>query len=461
MRCDEPPNAAEGGFVEPNRPWRFRAGERADAILLHWPAVSSEARAEAPSATLRAIQARNYRSLRHIDLRFEGSFHVLVGPNASGKSTLLDAIAFITDYVKGSLKDAVEKRTRNFQDLVWGRPDDSPRFELAAEFVVDGQELRYELRVEESDDGQRVVCENGYLAHLGPEEFSASASSSSIVRTSPSPKRSQVFSRDGHLDHVWFRSEGNGGKGTRVGFGDNNFSAISALLMLHGISFDDNERKMDFSTSIRATEALRRDGVQFLQLDSRALRQAASANGDDGSRLASDGGNLPRVLEGLKSDPEQWKDWLDHVRQALPGIEDIRIVRREDDRHVYLMVRRAGVEVPSWGVSEGTLRLFALTVIAYLRGHPIAYLLEEPENGIHPMAIEFAYQSLSAVYGAHVFIASHSPTLLRCVKPEQVLCFGHESTKGTAIVRGDQHPRLRDWLGSVDETVFWAADILT
>ena len=100
--------------------------------------MSSEAYLEAPAATLRAIQARNYRSLRHVDLRFEGNFHVLVGPNASGKSTLLDAVAFLTDYVKLGLDRAVAKRTRNFQDLVWGRPAESSSFELAAEFVVAG-----------------------------------------------------------------------------------------------------------------------------------------------------------------------------------------------------------------------------------------------------------------------------------------------------------------------------------
>lgn len=170
---------------------------------------------------------------------------------------------------------------------------------------------------------------------------------------------------------------------------------------------------------------------------------------------------MPRVLEKLKSDPGEWERWLDFVRLALPELEEVRVVHREDARHNYLMVRRAGVEVPSWGGSEGTLRLLALTVIAHLRAFPLAYLLEEPENGIHPMAIEFACQALSAVCGAQVFIASHSPTLLRCVETDQVLCFGHDPERGTVIVPGDGHPRLRDWRRSVDDNVFWAADILS
>lgn len=424
--------------------------------------MSGEANTESLGATLRAIQARNYRSLRHVDLRFEGNFHVLVGPNGSGKSTLLDAIGFLADYFKLGLERAVRKRTRNFQDLVWGRPGESLSFELAAEFVVDGQEMRYELRVEESDEGVGIAYDNLYLAHLTPKAFSTSASSPVIALTSRKPLPMQVFRREREGGVTWFRSEKGGEKDTYVTLGNQESSAIEFLSTLHGFSIHgDDEGKMDFTNSLRVTNALKRDGVQILQLDSRKLRQASMSNGDDGSRLADDGSNLPRVLEKLKSDPEQWEQWLDHVRIALPGLEDIRIVHREDDRHDYLMVRHAGVEVPSWGVSEGTLRLLALTVIPYLREFPIAYLLEEPENGIHPMAIEFAYQSLSTVYGAQVFIASHSPTLLRCVEPDQVLCFGHDSERGTVIVRGDEHPRLRHWLGSVDDTVFWAADILT
>ena len=420
--------------------------------------MNSKAHAGDPPATLRAIQARNYRSLRHVDLRFDGNFYVLVGPNGSGKSTLLDAIAFLTDYVQEGLERAVGKRTRNFQDLVWGRPAKPLGFELAAEFAVGDQALRYELRVEETGEGVRVTHENGYLARLTPEEFAASERSGSIVRTSDR-KPLQIFDRNGLRDFTWFRSESKEGGEINLAH-DRNESSSMFLSMLHELSLK-GEPEMDFTVSLRIMDTLKRGGVQCLQLDSRKLRQASRPNGDDGSRLADDGGNLPRVLEKLKSDPDEWDRWLEFVRLALPELEEIRIVHREDDRHDYLMVRRAGIEVPSWGVSEGTLRLFALTVIPHLRVFPLAYLLEEPENGIHPMAIEFAYQALSAVYGAQVFIASHSPTLLRCVETDQVLCFGHDPEKGTVIVPGDEHPRLQNWQGSVDDNVFWAADILS
>ena len=418
---------------------------------------------EPPSATLKAIQARGYRSLKHVDLRFDGHLNVLVGPNGSGKSTLLDAITFLADYMQQGLERAVTKRTVNFQDLVWGRPTKSPGFELAGEFEVGTQELRYELRVEESDNGMRVVAENGYLGRLTPDEFAKSANSESICKGAQAKGRRlrQVFGQEPGRKVIWFGPEVNDSSNVRFANLDHERSAIGFLSMLGGIVRFPYKKGVDLSILQPIAVALTRGDVQCLQMDSRKLRQASRPNGDDGSRLADDGSNLPRVLKNLKADPNKWKRWIEFVRLALPELEEVRIVHREDDRHDYLMVKRAGVEVPSWGVSEGTLRLFALTVIAHIRAYPLAYLLEEPENGIHPMAIDYVYQALSSVSNAQVFVASHSPTLLRCVDIDQVLCFGHDSEKGTVIIPGAAHPRLQNWRRSVDDNVFWAIDILS
>ena len=54
---------------------------------------------------IRRIQALNYRCLRYVDVSLD-RFHVLIGPNASGKSTLFDAIAFLGDLVRDGLERA-------------------------------------------------------------------------------------------------------------------------------------------------------------------------------------------------------------------------------------------------------------------------------------------------------------------------------------------------------------------
>ena len=123
---------------------------------------------------IRRIQALNYRCLCYVDVRLD-RFHVLVGPNASGKSTLFDAVAFLGDLVSDGLDAAVEKRTRNFQDLVRGRPKTDLHFQLAVEFAIpehvkerlpqssDFQVFRYEIMIKEDEHGVHIKSERGLL----------------------------------------------------------------------------------------------------------------------------------------------------------------------------------------------------------------------------------------------------------------------------------------------------------
>jgi predicted ATP-dependent endonuclease of OLD family len=89
------------------------------------------------------------------------------------------------------------------------------------------------------------------------------------------------------------------------------------------------------------------------------------------------------------------------------------------------------------------------------------YLIEEPENGIHPRAVETVFQSLSSIYGAQVLLATHSPVVASMAALEQVLCFARGSEGATDLIRGSEHPRLKTWKGSVDLGTMLAAGILS
>lgn len=104
--------------------------------------------------------------------------------------------------------------------------------------------------------------------------------------------------------------------------------------------------------------------------------------------------------------------------------------------------------------------LLALTLPAYLDDLKGVYLIEEPENGIHPLAVETMYQALSSVYSAQVLLASHSPVVLGSARADDVLCFARTDDGATDVIVGTQHPRLSDWHGEVDLGTLFASGAL-
>ena len=64
------------------------------------------------------VEALNYRCLQYVQRPLQ-PFHVLVGPNASGKTTFLDVIGFLQDVVSEGLDVALSERAPNPQHLLF------------------------------------------------------------------------------------------------------------------------------------------------------------------------------------------------------------------------------------------------------------------------------------------------------------------------------------------------------
>jgi len=67
---------------------------------------------------IREIEALNYRCLKFVRQEI-GDFQVLVGANASGKSTFLDVIRFLGSLVGNGLEKTIQERSENLADLMW------------------------------------------------------------------------------------------------------------------------------------------------------------------------------------------------------------------------------------------------------------------------------------------------------------------------------------------------------
>lgn len=424
------------------------------------------------------VETLNFRCLRYIHQPL-GPFHILVGPNASGKTTFLDVISFLSKLVSDGLDAAIGDRASSFQDLVWERAGN--RFELALEakipatvlskFINQSQvydTIRYEVAIGIDNETKQagIFEEKVFLKSLDEMETNERALFPIRERTlfptffdtpgsliSKNIKNTSIIvNKAKQLKNDYFTAEFLQDRKKRWQYAFRLGPQKSALGNL-----PDDETQFPVTTWFRDFLI---QGVQPFVLNSQLIRKANPPG--QGRGFKPDGSNLPWVIEELsRKDPIRFNDWIAHLQTALPDIDGICTIEREYDKYRYLVVKyKGGLEVPSWMVSDGTLRLLALTLPAYLPELKGIYLIEEPENGIHPHAVETIFQSLSSVYDAQILLATHSPILLSIAKANQVLCFAKTPEGSTDIVTGDMHPALKDWKGETNLGVLFASGVL-
>ena len=349
---------------------------------------------------LEKLTVRNFKSLADVSVEFP-RLAVLYGPNAVGKSNLLDAIQALSRIgTQRTLADALSDPVRGYPVEAFtfpagGLPEllsrNATSFTLESRVATGKETYQYRIEVRIQPDSGRLTTADEYLA---------------LLTAGGEPKGRPAIERLGEetLD-IRRRSKGRP-RQEPLGL---NYAVLSDP-RLGGPEYRWMERTREELTEWRT-----------YYLDPRVAMRAAQPPSDVRD-IGVHGEHIAPFLYKLKAEHGKYfAAVLRTLRSMVPSIEtlDVSLDRRQGT--LDLLVRQDGIDYSSRIVSEGTLRVLGLCAIAVNPWGGSLLAFEEPENGVHPRRLELIAQlllSLALDQGRQVIVTTHSPLFCDAVLKE-------------------------------------------
>lgn len=193
-------------------------------------------------------------------------------------------------------------------------------------------------------------------------------------------------------------------------------------------------------------------GTQFGRMrfyrdwDLQILRQPGRIDLPD-DFLLPDGSNLGLILNDLQNQPPVKQLILEKLSLLFERVEDVRVVIRGGTLQVFFYEKGLQEPIPAVRLSDGTLRyLCLLTILCHPDPAPLI-CIEEPELGLHPDAIAtVADLLLAASARTQLIITTHSDALVSALSevPEAIVVC--ERDEGGTSLRRLELARLTEWL---------------
>lgn len=200
-------------------------------------------------------------------------------------------------------------------------------------------------------------------------------------------------------------------------------------------------------------------------------RQSALTSSCDEFRF--DGGNLAAFLYALKDRHyesassevcrESYGQIVDTVRLVAPYFEDFILEPYKEgaDEKIRLQWRQRDMlmKFQPHHLSDGTLRFMCLATVLLQPIPPKLIIIDEPELGLHPEAIEALAELIRRCSCRTQFIlATQSPTLADFFKPEEVLTVNR--INGASVFERQSGDRLDKWLESYSIGQLWRKNVI-
>ena len=342
---------------------------------------------------LTRVWARNFKSIRNLDLELD-PLTVLVGPNASGKSNILDILAFIKQAIGRDLDSAIAAR-HGIEAIRRTSPGGGNRdIELGFELTRSNFRMRYRFVLGSRSGVYRVKREYGTVTPLDPEKKLTEF----VVREGRVVKPNRLANEE---------------------FGTSELALPFLARYLFRLSEENADDQHISHETYREVSGvlsfIRR--MQFYRLFPDAMREPKRPM--DSRLLVEDGSNLASVLRAMTKRNSRFLDEIkDSLGHVVSGMENM-VVQQSGGYSIVKLWHKLGNygNEGAWfdlsQESDGTVRLLGL-LTAFYQDLPNSLIgVEEPELTIHPGALAvLAEVMVEASYRSQVVATTHSPDLI-------------------------------------------------
>lgn len=183
----------------------------------------------------------------------------------------------------------------------------------------------------------------------------------------------------------------------------------------------------------------------------------------DNRFFRADAGNLAAFLYRLQEkEPEYFRNIEDTVRQIAPFFGGFKLAPSAlNEEKIRLEWNEKGSDMyfNAAALSDGTLRFMCLATLLLQPMLPSLILIDEPELGLHPTAIQLLAGLLqSAATRTQLIVATQSVTLVNQLLPEHVWVVERED--GQSLFHQLQAADMSNWLEDYGLGELWEKNIL-
>jgi predicted ATPase len=182
---------------------------------------------------------------------------------------------------------------------------------------------------------------------------------------------------------------------------------------------------------------------------------------DDCEYLRFDAANLaPFLLYLRESKTKTYEQIIEAIKLVTPFFDDF-ILKPGRNEKVRLRWRQKGSDYPlkPHHLSDGTIRFICLAAALLQPYPPSTFIIDEPELGLHPYAVDILAELIQVASGkTQLIISTQSPALVDCFKPEDIVVVNRK--EGASVFQRLNKDELSSWLEDYSLGDLWRKHIV-